>query len=514
MSYKFNPFTGTLDDVGETRIPLTSTLSLYVNGATGSDSNSGASVGSAFLTIQAAVDAAYKNYDTQGNTIFINVAFGSTYTTGVVASGPLVGGGLLVIQGTGGSAVISTTGTNAFTANYSARVIIQNFDIRTTTLGIGIYAASGAFVQVGSGMIYGPCAGSQLETATGSDILIGANYTINGSAVSHWHAPGGAINANAITITLTGTPAFSAYFLGIATAGVIQAISGTTFSGSATGPKYLIWHGGILRMDANVDIATFIPGSTGGAVLRGGVGNGQVCTTAQGGDGSIALGNTRGAGAVDWQVIRYSSAAVASNAYCVIGGGIGNTCSGPAATVAGGAVNIADGTNSWVPGGQGATTRGVYGKGAWCNGSFITNGDAQSGEHVLRLATTNATQATLTADTAAASTYNQVLLPNNALYMAKILVTTRQTGGTAGTVNDSAAWELNVFIKRGANAAATSIVGGGGASLVPTYNDAAAAGWRLAVVADTTNGALSLKGTGEADKNIRWVARVISIEVS
>ena len=500
---------------GTARTVLTNGLSLYVNGATGSDSNSGLSTTTAFQTIQAAVDKAYKDYDTQGNNITINVATGSTYTRPVSVYGLLAGVGTLVITGTGGAAIISTTAAHAFTIGYSARVVLSSFDIRTTTSGNGIQANSGAFIQLGSGMIYGACAGAHMESTNGADILIGSSYTINGSAVSHWHAPGGAINANGIAITLSGTPNFSAYFLGISTAGVIQAISGTTFTGSATGTRYLVHHCGILRMDANVDIKTFIPGSLAGAVIRGGVANGQVGTTAQNGDGSLAQGNARGSEAVDWQVSRYGSTFVASGTGSVVGGGLSNGCSGAYGTVAGGVVNIVDSNISWVPGGQGALTRGVIGRGAWCSGSFVTNGDAQSGEYVLRVATSNATQTTLTTDgSGTASSVNQVFLPSNAVYMATILVSTRQTGGSVGTVNDAAVWDLNVYVKRGVAASTVVVVGGGGSSIAPTYSDAAAAGWRLAVVADTTNGALSIRGTGEANKNIRWVARVISVETT
>jgi hypothetical protein len=53
---------------------------------------------------------------------------------------------------------------------------------------------------------------------------------------------------------------------------------------------------------------------------------------------------------------------------------------------------------------------------------------------------------------------------------------------------------------------------GGGAAIVPSLNDAAAAAWRLAVAADTTQGGLAVSGTGEANKSISWVARVSSVE--
>ena len=66
-------------------------------------------------------------------------------------------------------------------------------------------------------------------------------------------------------------------------------------------------------------------------------------------------------------------------------------------------------------------------------------------------------------------------------------------------------------VKRGATAAATALVGGGG-SAAPVASDAAAAGWRAQCSADTAVGGLALSVTGEANKTINWVARVLSVE--
>jgi hypothetical protein len=46
------------------------------------------------------------------------------------------------------------------------------------------------------------------------------------------------------------------------------------------------------------------------------------------------------------------------------------------------------------------------------------------------------------------------------------------------------------------------------------YNDTVAAAWRIGLTADTTTGGLAVTATGEANKTIRWVARVLSVEVT
>jgi len=226
--------------------------------------------------------------------------------------------------------------------------------------------------------------------------------------------------------------------------------------------------------------------------------------TIAGGDGNTASGTNSAVGG--------GSSNTASNTSATVAGGATNAASQGYSTVGGGNNNSANGGTSWIPGGSYGNTRSTLSRGAWGAGRFATSGDAQAGEFVLRRQTTDATASALTADAAAAGASNGVILPNSGTYLVRALVTARQTGGAAGTAGDSAGWTVDCLVKRGASAAATSVVGGGGAAIAPAYSDAGAAGWRLAVAADTTNGALGLTGTGEASKNINWVARVLSAE--
>ena len=245
-------------------------------------------------------------------------------------------------------------------------------------------------------------------------------------------------------------------------------------------------------------------------------------------DGAATGGNARGSKAVDWQTSRTAATEVASGATSFVGGGKRNTASGISSAILGGEVNeasavsaaigggtrnLASGSYSWVTGGQEATTRGTYGRGAWSAGQFgSVKGNAQAGEFVLRAQTTDATQTNLTSDGAAASSSNIIGMTATMSYMVRILVVARQTGGSAGAAGDTAGWTSEALFERTSGAATTNVIGGGGASLAPTYSGAAAAAWRIAVVADTTNGGLVIKATGEADKNINWVARVMSVE--
>ena len=73
---------------------------------------------------------------------------------------------------------------------------------------------------------------------------------------------------------------------------------------------------------------------------------------------------------------------------------------------------------------------------------------------------------------------------------------------------DHPGWAAGTVTSASAFAAITA-----GTAFAPGTNDPAAAAWRLTLDADTTNGCITVNGTGEANKTINWVARVMSVEV-
>ena len=308
-------------------------------------------------------------------------------------------------------------------------------------------------------------------------------------------------------VTLGGAP--GGHALEVATPA--SAANRVVVNGAAAGAPVSVQAQGA---DANIGLA-LAPRGTG-------------ALSAQVPDGLVAGGNARGANAVDWQTARSNAAQVASGASAVVAGGRGNRATGAQSVAGGGDDNIASGTGStvaggrgnatgaadcWVPGGAYASTRGAQGKGAWASGRLAADGDAQSGEMVLRRQTTSATAGRLTADGAAPGAANTANLPADGTFLVRLMVVARQVGGTAGAAGDSAGWALEALVRRGATPASTALAGGGGAALAPGFTDAAAAGWRLAVTADTANGGLALAASGEAGKTINWVARVLSAEV-
>lgn len=237
----------------------------------GSDSNTGLvdSSGGAFLTIQKAIDVVGA-LDISIYTVTIQVRSG-TYTGGVLISGPWVGTGVVHLLGdttTPTNCVISTTSANAITVTGGGRLRLGGFKIQTTTTGYGVQALNNANITITGAMNYGAIAHYQIDAQYGGIIVISANYTISGGGLYHWSATAtGLISAVVITITLSGTPAFSQQFARSSRAGVLE-VHLNTFSGSATGTRYLADTNGVIF--TNGAGATYLPGNAGGSVASGG----------------------------------------------------------------------------------------------------------------------------------------------------------------------------------------------------------------------------------------------------
>jgi len=133
-------------------------------------------------------------------------------------------------------------------------------------------------------------------------------------------------------------------------------------------------------------------------------------------------------------------------------------------------------------------------------------GVSQAALLVLGRQTTDATPTVLTSNPSAAGTNNQIILPNNSAYFFKGEVVSGVTGG-----GNSKGWKIEGLIKRGANAASTTLVG---STVTSPFGDAGAAGWVIAVTADTTNGGLAVTFTGQVATTIRTVAQIRTTEMT
>ena len=262
-----------LSGLPSVREVLTAARSYYVR-SDGSDSNTGLgnTSGTAFLTIQKAIDTvAALDLGVYDVTIYIGTG---TWTSSILLKS-LVGSGTVTIRGINAdltSTVISTTSASAITttngAGFSGKYNLQYMKLQTTTSGSCINPGQGGGGIVLFGNVsFGACAENHI--VTGATILIqaNANYTISGSAASHISSyDGGHVRVQSVTVTISGTPAFSSAYAVIGRAGT-ALLNGCTFSGSATGKRYDVTLNGILLTAGG---ATYLPGNVSGTTATGG----------------------------------------------------------------------------------------------------------------------------------------------------------------------------------------------------------------------------------------------------
>jgi hypothetical protein len=180
---------------------------------------------------------------------------------------------------------------------------------------------------------------------------------------------------------------------------------------------------------------------------------------------------------------------------------IGGTASGNY-SLAIGPGNIASGNHS-VATGNNSHTFGIIGRKSHAAGVEATQGDSQASKFILRERTTGNTATTLTSDSNAGSTNNQVILSNQSAYRFKGSIVGKQSGSV-----NAAVWDIDGFIVRGANAAATTL----NISNVTLVQNTPAWGTPT-LAADTTNGGLRVQVTGAATTNIQWTAVIETTEV-
>ena len=389
-----------------------------------------------------------------------------------------------------------------------------------------IASADGSFVGGGStntsSGFRSVVGGGWLNTSAGYMNFIGGGYTNSATSGSAVTTQSGTMNATT-AVTLSGSNAnikVGQYITGtsIAANTYVAAISGTSLtlsqnaSGSSTSTlSFFTPHGVVVGGGNNqaTGAYSFIGGGgdAGTAANRNVasgdwsfVGGGQA-NTASGIGAFVGGGGTNGSGA-----FANTSSGVASS----ILGGLGHTSSGTGSTVLGGYNNTANANRASVLGGRYGTTRSINGNVSIpaCDSPIAqATGVSQSAILVLARQTTDATATVLASDANAASTTNQVILPNNSAYYFKGSVIANVTGAANG-----AAWRIEGAIMRGANAASTVLIDTPSVNRVAASSGATA--WTVAITADTTNGGIAVTVTGAAATTIRWVCKMETTEVT
>lgn len=416
----------------------------------------------------------------------------------------------------GARRVVRFSGALTLTHNASSLILPTGANITTAANDCAV------FVSEGSGnwrcVSYQRADGTALASAGGG--LTGFTATLNTAS------PNNTRNASAL-VPSGGTTdqdgVYSRKGQG-AISGVIP--DATSTGGNKRGPNAVDW-----QLDRTG--ATQVASGTASGILAGAQNTASnVCAVVVAGFGNTCAGEYGGIVTGDSNSISSGAQynfigggrfnAISASAYgSVIAGGQTNAINNSAvyANIAGGLQNTVQANYGHITGGQSITITGQYSRGGgyqaldrgvqgtdvWSSGGFSAAGQAQNRRVQLRSDTTNATTEAATSTNAAASATNQlVLADNSALHVTGRAVVRENATG------DCAAYSIKALVRRGSGAGSTTVVG---QSVTTEYNDAGAATWALAVVADTTNGALRINVTGEAAHNLRWVVELTAIEV-
>jgi hypothetical protein len=415
----------------------------------------------------------------------------------------------------------------------------------TTVAGGTGNAVGGTYAGILSGISnaaagYGAViGGGYTNIANGFYNFIGTGFSNSGTANAAVTTQTGTMNGTT-AVTLSGSNA--SIRVGQLVGGTsiqafphtyVAAISGTSLtlsqaaSGSSTSTLSFFTPHGVVVGGGN-NQATGSYSFIGGGGDAGTAGNRNVASGAWsavvGGNKNVAsgigafIGGNGGDGAAFYQntASGTSSAIVCGTNNTVtsvtgfIGAGVSSGVTGGYGFVGAGAQNTVNSSFGGIVAGFNGNTRGIVGNHvfpACANPIANATGVSQAALLILGKQTTDATPTVLVCETSAPTTNNQVILPNNSAYFFRGEVVSGVTGG-----GNTKGWTIEGVIKRGANAASTTLVGT--PTVTSSFADAGASTWVIAVTADTTNGGLAVTFTGQAGTTIRVVAQIRTTEMT
>lgn len=242
---------------------LTANTNYYVDVTSGDNANDGLSPTTAFATIAKAISTLYQ-VDLNGFDAVINLADG-TYNEIPTFNKPFTGSGRVFLKGnavTPTNVVVGSTTTNGVVVQNQALVYLQNFQVRSGASGHSFLALEQGFIFY-SGIDFAAATNYHIYTRNGGVAFANGDYTISGGAAGHVLSQiGGRFWCSGNTITISNTPAFSAY-ANASVQGLLYMPS-NTFVGSATGLQYSVTSGSMLYKNG----AT-LPGNGGGNLTYG-----------------------------------------------------------------------------------------------------------------------------------------------------------------------------------------------------------------------------------------------------
>jgi len=316
----------------------------------------------------------------------------------------------------------------------------------------------------------------------------------------------GTTTASIANIAFTGTATASSLglvqvgpTLTIDSNGTLNAKTGNLVYWSETGSQYNTATNSISYFSA----VSGLPNADAGLIPKGT--GAHVGTTS---------GNERGQYATDWQKINIPTS-VASGNYSVIGGGSLNQASGLLSTVIGGSKNVADAPYSTVLGGQGGATNGITGAviipGFATGGIHTAPGGVQGGVYIFGGQTSDNSYHTLTTDGSLSPTAaNQLTLKDNSAVHFRGMVVAKQFQTYRGDVYS---WTFEGTIRRDVGSTTTDFVPSAVAPVVSVQTNSTASGWGVVLDINNSLGTLEIQVKGNTGEQVRWSARLDTIEV-
>ena len=238
----------------------------------GNDSNDGLTPGTAFATIQFAIDT-LEELDLNGFVGTIQLQAGTHTIATPISLKTAVGGQILISGDTGTPSNVLLSAVPAgtiFSGNgISANYRLEGFraQIAGASPGDRIIESIGKRLRLELGDIIFGEAGEQIY-ADRSDIIVDADYEIDANTDRHLQLEGNAnVDTSGRTITLTGTPAWGTDYVSCSRGGMYAAGS-ITYVGSATGKRYTVEVNGAIYDTGGG--ATYFPGNVAGTTATGG----------------------------------------------------------------------------------------------------------------------------------------------------------------------------------------------------------------------------------------------------
>lgn len=239
----------------------------------GNDSHDGLTLGTAWLTSQHAADYISNFLDLAGFNVSVTHSDG-TYTDTCIVSGPFVGS-----DGVGSVSFISTLDNPAacivsvanplggcFAWSTGAAYSVRGFKL-TNTGGNLLYTNPGGICAFAN-IDFGDTVNSQIYIDNGH-VSATDDYSISGDASNHVQLKGGGdCSRKDITVTLTGTPAYSGAFVNSDNNSSYREEGTITYTGGATGKKFNATMNGTI--DTGTGDINHLPGSVAGTQSTGG----------------------------------------------------------------------------------------------------------------------------------------------------------------------------------------------------------------------------------------------------